>query len=591
MHSLIQSWLNTRCSTTTGAVYGVVTLLANNESRLVPIAAWPNGLQPSRELANSAQLAFEKQRLIVQQGVKDTQVAPEGVTMISHPLRTRGRTIGAVAIGVKSNGASDKRNLLSNFQRVSASFEVAIRHKVDKRNSDANQVTAVLELIAATLSHERFAAAAGAIATELATRLQCDRASLGFVSGKHIEVMALSHSATVAKDQALLREIGAAMEECADQAATLVYPPRDDDNPRITLFHAELARRQNLNAVLSVPLAKSGSVFGAITLERQAELPFDPATIEFCEHLACFVGPVLELQRLRERRWHVAMRESLGSLAKRLSRPGAPGLKLGVFGGAVAVGVLCFVPSEYRVSAPARLEGTVQRVLVAPVDGYLRRVHARPGDAVKAGQPLAALADEDLKLEQRKSESEIAQAEATYGEALAKQDRTQIVIQQARITGARSQLAMVEQDLARAQILAPFDGTIIEGDLTRSLGAPVKKGEVLLTLAPSNEYRVIIEVDERDVGNLRAGQIGRLTLAALPLERIPVKVERVTPVASNSEGRHYFEVEARLDGKGEELRPGLRGVAKVEVGERSLLWIWTHRAVEWLSVTTWSWLG
>ena len=48
---------------------------------------------------------------------------------------------------------------------------------------------------------------------------------------------------------------------------------------------------------------------------------------------------------------------------------------------------------ERVAAASARLEGAVQRVLSASEDGFLREVHVRPGDLVKAGQVLAELSD------------------------------------------------------------------------------------------------------------------------------------------------------------------------------------------------------
>ena len=37
------------------------------------------------------------------------------------------------------------------------------------------------------------------------------------------------------------------------------------------------------------------------------------------------------------------------------------------------------------------------------------------------------------------------------------------------------------------------------------------------------------------------------------------------------------------------LRPGMEGVGKVEIGERRLAWIWTHKIVYWLRMFSWSW--
>jgi multidrug resistance efflux pump len=214
-----------------------------------------------------------------------------------------------------------------------------------------------------------------------------------------------------------------------------------------------------------------------------------------------------------------------------------------------------------------------------------------PGDRVKAGQLLAELADEDLRLEQRKAQSEVAQLEGSYGEALAKQDRAQIAEIMAKLAEARAQLSLVEQQLERVRLVAPFDGVVLSGDLTQSLGAPVKKGEVLMKVAPEHDFRVILEVDERDVGYVTLAQPGHLALAAMPGEALPFEIKQITPVATAGDGRNYFEMEASLKAKSPQLRPGLEGVAKVDAGERSWLWIVTHRLYDWMRLTLWSWLG
>ncbi|MEO8629546.1 MAG: HlyD family efflux transporter periplasmic adaptor subunit, partial [Betaproteobacteria bacterium] len=113
----------------------------------------------------------------------------------------------------------------------------------------------------------------------------------------------------------------------------------------------------------------------------------------------------------------------------------------------------------------------------------------------------------------------------------------------------------------------------------------------LMTLAPEHDFRVIVEVDERDVANVHVDQVGQLALAALPGDTFPLKIKRITPVATPAQGRNFFEVEAQLSGDAGNLRPGLIGIAKVDAGSRSLLWIWTHRAYDWVRLTAWSWLG
>jgi hypothetical protein len=62
-------------------------------------------------------------------------------------------------------------------------------------------------------------------------------------------------------------------------------------------------------------------------------------------------------------------------------------------------------------------------------------------------------------------------------------------------------------------------------------------------------------------------------------------------VAQTREGRNVFEVEASFDKPPAGLRPGLQGVAKIDVGTRRLGWIATHRLSEWLGLTFWGWTG
>jgi multidrug resistance efflux pump len=328
-----------------------------------------------------------------------------------------------------------------------------------------------------------------------------------------------------------------------------------------------------------------------VTLERNRSDPLPRAEITLCENVAALLGPLLERKRAVDRAWPMKIALALREAAAPLLGPGHKVAKAVAATLLVVVVGAALIPGDYRVSAPARLEGAVQRVLVAPADGYLKQAYVRPGDQVKSGQLLAELADEDLKLEQRRAMSDVAQLENTFGAALMKQDRAEVAIQFAKLEEAKAKLALVDQQLQRVKLTAPFDSILITGDLTQMLGAPVKKGDQLLTLAPEHDFRVIVEVDERDIGNVHIAQPGHLALTALPGDALPFEVTRITPVATTGQGRNYFEVEARLKASDQALRPGLVGIGKVEAGTRSLLWIWTHRLYDWMRLTAWSWVG
>jgi multidrug resistance efflux pump len=215
----------------------------------------------------------------------------------------------------------------------------------------------------------------------------------------------------------------------------------------------------------------------------------------------------------------------------------------------------------------------------------------RPGDHVRAGQALLDLLDADLKLERERLASQLAQHENAYAAALAKSDRVGAATAAAQVGETQAQLALVDDQLARGRIVAPFDALVIQGDLAQSAGAPVRQGDTLLTLATTGRQRVIVEVDEIDVAQVRAGAAGTLALSSLPWQREALVVERVAPIARAVEGRNVFEVEARLVAPGAALRPGLIGRAGLVVGRSPPLWSWTMHVLDRVRVAWWAWVA
>jgi multidrug efflux pump subunit AcrA (membrane-fusion protein) len=335
----------------------------------------------------------------------------------------------------------------------------------------------------------------------------------------------------------------------------------------------------------------AGAAVGALCAQRFGSRTITQQELELLEHLACLSGPVLNLMRLNERSLTARALDGVRQGVAALRQPHNAKLRYAVIGGTLLAVGLLLVPAEFRIGGHARLEGAVQRALVAPADGFLHQVHARPGDTVRAGQTLIELSEQDLRLERQRWQSQLAQYEGAYAAANARADRPQIVISQSKAAEAQAQLELVDMKLQRSRIEAPFDGVVIQGDLSQSLGAPVQQGAELMTIAPRERFRVIVEVDERDVTGVHVGQSGSLALSALPWNTLPIRVKRVTPMATAVEGRNVFEVEAELLARTPELRPGLHGTARIVAGRQPLAWSWSHRLVDAVRLAAWEWLG
>jgi RND family efflux transporter MFP subunit len=576
------AWLDIQCRAFERVVRGVVVQRSSEAASFAPVAVWPEGIQGHPKLAQVAEAALSTRRVAVQ-GAKRGGREP---VFLAHPVIVDDQLYGAVALEVEGRSDAALRELVERLGWGIGWLEALARRKTF--TSKARLVT-VLELIATSVNHERFQAAATAVATELATMLACERVSIGFMKGRHIHLRALSHSAQFGKKSNLARALEGAMDEAADQLSTVLYPPRKDGPFQVTRAHAELARGHSAAHVCTIPLTAGGKVLGALVLERPAGEEFDARTVELCEHAALLVGPLLDVKR-REDRW--LAEKALDSLAlhgRNLVGPRHTALKLWVGGFVLAALFLTIVNGDYQITAHAALEGTVQRAMAAALPGYVAEAPARAGDVVRKGQLLAALDDRDLRLERLKWVGQRSQRASEYREALAGQNRARAVVIGAQLEQADAQLALIDEQLSRTRIIAPFDAIVVKGDLSQSLGAPVERGNVLFELAPLDAYRVIMKVDERDITQIKVGQGGSLALSSMPHDPLPIEVEKITPVSAVEEGRNLFRVEARVTGGIDKLRPGMEGIGKIHVERRKLGWIWTHKIAHWVRMWIWSW--
>ena len=583
-------WLNLQSRIIgAGVVRGVVVLGVPDSGPFAPVAVWPRGTLGSPWLVAGIESAIARKETVVESGKRSpTDGNPKRkLDVISHPLLVDEQICGAVSIEIEHRAPEGLALVADQLKWGAVWLEVLVRRS---KYTSADRLSTVIELIATGLEQERFQASATAVVTELAGILHCERVSIAFLHGRHARVRALSHSAAFSRKANVIRAIEAAMDEAVDQQATVVFPADEDGSLQVTRAHEALSETHGAGAICTVPFAEGERILGAMTLERPGDQPFDARTVQLCEHSGALLGPLLDIKR-KDDRWLIQKAgDSIRRYAQKLTGPRHSALKLISFG---LLSVLIFfsvVNGDFRVTADARLEGVVQRALAAPLAGYIAEANVRAGDIVVAGDLMFALDDRDLWLERLKWVSQKLQYTREYNEAMAMHDRAQASVLAAQVEQAEAQISLIEGQLQRVQVRAPFAGIVVSGDLSQSLGVPVERGDVMFELAPLDAYRVILQVDERDIGEIVAGQQGQLALTGLPGEKLPIVVEKVTPVATAEEGQNYFRVEAALAQEPSPLlRPGMEGVGKVEIDQRKLIWIWTYKIVFWIRMFFWSW--
>ena len=583
------AWLTLLCTTLPGATCAVVVLGPPDTGPFSPRAFWPEGQSGAPRLADPAERALAERKPVVESIPAEGAAVP--AQAIAVPIEIDGHLLGMVAIEVRANADGPAEHALSQVQLGLAWVEAWYRRQERAQEQDtATRLMTAMDLVAAVLEEERFDAACRSLVTELALRLGCDRVSIGALKRGRAEVVALSHTAQFGKRMNLVAAVGAAMDEAIDQKAVIRYPSAPEDEIVVTRDHAVLAADHGSGSILTVPVAGSGEFAGAITCERPAAMPFSDAEIELVQSVGAVVARVLETKKSDERS---LLRRALSGLrlqAGRLVGPRYVGRKLFVLALIALTVFLSVATGAYRVTAPSTLEGEVRRSLAAPFDGYIASAGSRAGDVAPKGTVLATLDDRDLRLERLKASSQYAQYLKQHREAVANRDRAKAQVLEALYEQAKAQMDLYDEQVSRAAIRAPFDGVVVKGDLSQSLGSAVKRGDVLFELTPLDAYRVVVNVDERDIASVAAGQRGTLVLASLANEAFPFTVRNVTAVTTAREGRNFFRVEGSLEQPNERLRPGMEGVGKIEIDERRLVWIWTHRMVNWLRLFVWTYL-
>jgi biotin carboxyl carrier protein len=350
------------------------------------------------------------------------------------------------------------------------------------------------------------------------------------------------------------------------------------------------ALQANDGEAMSLPLPGADAPLGALLLVWAPGQPAPTDAAASLIHAARAMAPLLSLQRMAQRPWHWHVRQATQAQWQHWRHPPDAVTRRWRLATLLAAMLALAVPWPHKLGGQARIEGLQQRVLSAPTDGFIKATHALPGDHVKQGAVLLDLVEQDLKLEREKWLSQASQFDNAYAAAMSRGDRAEASISLSKLEEAQAQLSLVDQQLQRAQLKAPFDGVVIQGDLSQSIGAPVKQGDALMTVASEHGHRLIIDIDEGDIGLIKQGQHGSMALSALPWQTLPFTVGRITPQATARDGRNVYEVEAAFD---EALppgtRPGLMGPAKVQVGHSPLAWSWVRPLVDKARLWLWAW--
>jgi HlyD family secretion protein len=262
--------------------------------------------------------------------------------------------------------------------------------------------------------------------------------------------------------------------------------------------------------------------------------------------------------------------------------------------------------SRGDIEAVVTASGTVNAITTvevgSQVSGRIARMYVDYNAHVKQGQILAEL--DPLPLQ-----AKVGQSQANYLSAVAAQERAQVTLQNLKtkyerssslaeknlvspdelesaragylaaktdaertassVEQAKSELDSSRLDLGYATIRSPIDGIVISrnmevGQTVQASFQAVKMFEIANDLG---KMRVECDVDEADVGKVRAGQPVRFTVDAFPNDEFQGTINQVRYSPTTSSNVVTYTTVVDVDNPELKLRPGMTAAGAIVTGE------------------------
>ncbi len=455
-------------------------------------------------------------------------------------------------------------------------------------STPANGLTTMLGLAAEVMQQSSVGAAALSLVNGIAIEWKLLHASLGWVQDGQIQVAAISHLDRFEINSPQTQRLESAMAEALVQGHEVCWSDAQDETAANQAI-AELADKLGVHRIVLLPLQDAQGISQAVLLLAFAPDDSSQPDLSHLQLTLDLIQPRLTDLRMRSLDAPTRFKYQLKQLSERVFGPERATLKVITVALAVLLLYIIFGSWNYRVDASAQLNTDSTRLISAQFDGRIERVQATSGDLVKAGALLVSLDTRELEQQRNELTAEISKAETEVNKNRADGRLAETEIAQARLEQSHAKAQRVESYLQQANSTAPFEGVIVEGEKKDLLGVPVKKGDKIFKIAKVEGLYATLMVTERQMRHVRAGATGELSLISHPEHSIPIRVNSVIPVAQvkGQEGNQFMITAQLLEAPQPWWRPGMTGLARINVGKKNIVWVLTHRVVDNLRLMLW----
>lgn len=446
----------------------------------------------------------------------------------------------------------------------------------------------VLEVTHRVMDKNRFLLSCMTLVNEISARLNCSQVSIGWRKGDYFRTAAISNLENFKRQTDAVGALEEVFEEAFEQKDIVACPNMGDGGFKVDRAHRNYMKRLGLRQVVSIPLSLEDDIVGVLTCEKEdVDLSADEidAIRLMLNQCVPWLNALHENDRwvggrilLRSRKMLDALLGFEHSAAKAVALVLSAALLYSIVGA-----------REYKVEGNAMIKTDSVSYISAPYDGLVSEVLVREGDEVDRGDMLLRLDTKELLLKESQETARKISFAHEVEKNRAKEAFADMQIAQSRFKETQTELDRIRYYLDQADLRAQFDGIVVEGDKRELIGAPVSQGDVLLKIARIDAMYAIIKISEKDIDQIVQGAKGRLMLLSRPNDVFDITIDKLVPMAEvdQREG-NVFVIRVAIDGEPRSWwRPGMSGVAKINAGERKIIWILTHRLTEFLRMYFW----
>jgi HlyD family secretion protein len=256
-----------------------------------------------------------------------------------------------------------------------------------------------------------------------------------------------------------------------------------------------------------------------------------------------------------------------------------------------------------KVTATGSLQSVTEVKVGTEISGIVEKVYADYNTEVKVGQLLASINTDKLRAQRLQAQGAVdagrakqLQAKATVAESRAQLERLRqvhdlsagkvpshqeldaqdatvlraeadLASAEAQVTQAAASLAAIDTDIKKAEIRSPINGIVLDRqvDPGQTVAASFQT-PTLFTLAEDlTRMKLIVDVDEADVGNVRVGQAATFRVDAYPDRRFDSRVTEVRSTPKTSNGVVTYQTVLAVDNHALLLKPGMTATADITV--------------------------